>query len=140
MKTTNFIVLLCFSLLLFHCSNSPTESETKLLLNTLWTLESFEIDDEINRPPEDQIYNIKFKDDSTFSGRNDCNDIGGRYEIKQGGVMEITKLGTSFVLCGDKSMFKEYYGALDLIFSYKVHQNKLLLRYGEHSVLNFNSL
>ena len=139
MKTRNFIILLCFSFLISYCKKTPTESETEPFLNTLWTLESFDISGEIIKPPEEQVYNIQFKDDSTFSGRNDCNDIGGRYEIKQSGVMDITKLGTSFALCGDKSMFREYYGSLEQIFSYEIDKNKLLLRYGDYSILNFIS-
>lgn len=139
MKITNFIILLCFAFLLYHCKKSPTESETKPLLNTLWTLESLEIDGEVVKPQENQIYNIQFKDDSTFSGRNDCNDIGGSYTFEQSGVMKVSKLGTTFANCGDKSMFREYYNAFEQIFSYEVDKNKLLLRYGEDSALNFIS-
>lgn len=137
MKTTNFIVPLCFSLLLFHCSNSPTESETKPFVTTLWVLESFNISGKIIKPPEDQVYNIQFKNDSTFSGRNDCNDIHGSYITKQNGVIYINARGTTFIYCGDQSKDKDYYSAINQVFSYEVNKNQLLLRYGEDSVLTF---
>lgn len=144
MNTRNFIILLCFSFLMFYCKNSSTESETnetetKPFLNTLWVLESFDISGEIIKPTEDQMYNIKFKNDSTFSGQSDCNDIGGRYIIEQKGVINITKLGTTFASCGDQSKDEEYYGAIDQIFSYEVIKNHLRLKYGEDSILTFIS-
>ena len=102
MKTKKYIFMLCFSFLIFSCKQSPTESESKPFLNTLWTLESFDISGEIINPLENQIYNIQFKDDSTFTGQSDCNEIGGKYRIVDKNQIEIIKIGTTKIYCGER--------------------------------------
>lgn len=116
------------------------EPDKNELMNTLWTLESFNVDGKIIKPPKDQCYTIQFKDDSTVLGKNDCNDIVGIYTLETGGKINFTKLGTTFANCGDKSMFREYYSALEQVYFYEIiDKNKLILRYDEDKTLTFIS-
>ena len=138
MKTTNFIVPLYFSLLLFHCSNSPTESETKPFVNTLWILESFNISGEIIKPTEDQVYNILFSSDSTFTGQSDCNEIGGKYRIVENNQIEIISIGTTKIYCGENSKGNDYTSAISESHSFDINDRKMFLSYGtENSKMIF---
>ena len=113
------------------------EPETKEFLNTLWRLDSFEtIGGDIIKPPKDQIYTIQFEEDGKFYGTNDCNDIGGDYEVKSDQSLIISKVGGSKVYCPN-SMFLNYFNALEDANSYELQKNKLYIYYGINSRLNF---
>ncbi len=137
MKTINIVILLCFSFLIFHCKNSPTESETKPLLDTIWKLESFDIDGVITKPPEDQVSNIRFLKDNTFSGRSDCNEIYGQYTINSGNTLNIDNIATTKIYCGTESLYDNYLEALHTVRSYELVKNQLYVHYENNSKLNF---
>ena len=109
----------------------------KEFMNTLWTLESFEVEGEVIMPPKDQIYTILFKDDSTFTGKADCNDIFGKYLISSDQSIKVIKIGTTFAYCGKNSMYTNYYSALDNIYSYRIDTTQLYLYYAKSSRLIF---
>ena len=137
MKTINFIILFCFSFIIFHCKNSPTESETKPLINTIWKLESFDIDGKITKPPKEQVYNIKFLNDNTFSGKNDCNEINGHYTLNSDNSLGIDDIITTEIYCGTESLDDNYWDALHAVKSYELVKNQLYIYYGNSSKLNF---
>ena len=137
MKTINFIVLLCFSFLFLHCKNSPTESEAKPLINTVWKLESFNSNGEITKPPESQVYSIRFLKDYTFSGQSDCNEIYGNYTINSENSLTIDSMVTTKIYCGSESFGDNYFEALHFVKSYELVKNQLFIHYGNDSKLNF---
>ena len=125
------------------CTNT-TEPVSKEFINTIWKLESFEIaNDTIIKPPDGQIYTIKFLSDSTFEGTNACNKIGGKYELLPNSIIVIKKLGTTYAYCPDGTVHDEYYGALNDLRSheamYEIKQNKLYINYGVNSRMIFIS-
>jgi len=140
MKITSLIILTSYVLLLFNCNKSPTESEPKDLLTTLWTLESFNIEGNIVKPPNDQLYTIQFKIDSTVSGKNDCNDFYANYLVTSDNYLRFEQLVTTKKGCGgDQSISEKYIQGLYGAKSYKIHKNSLYIYYGNESTLIFYS-
>ena len=135
-------VLSIFFIFLIACNTSTTEPEAREFQNTLWHLESIEItNDEIIKPPENQIYTIKFLDDSTFLGNNACNEISGEYKLLSNSKIVVEKLGTTFALCREGTIHDEYYSAINDLRSheatYEIQQNKLYINYGVNSRMVF---
>lgn len=135
--TRNLIILLGFSLMISYCKRSSTESEMKPLLKTLWTLESFDVSGEITKPSEDQVFNIKFLEDGTFSAKSDCNEITGHYTVNSDNTIKADSIAATKVYCGQESLDKKYYDALHIIKSYKVTNDKLQIYYGNNEKLNY---
>jgi len=124
------------TLLTFNCNKSPTEPEIGNLVNRLWTLEAFEIENNIVKSPKDQLYTVQFKKNGSFLGINDCNDFGGEYEVKTDNAIIIHSVGGSKVYCLN-SMFLEYLEGFRTAKSYEIHKNMLYIYYGNNSRLIF---
>ncbi len=123
------------------CTTS-TEPETRDFVNTLWHLESIKIsNNEFIIPPEDHIYTIKFRPDSTFLGDNGCNDIGGEYHLLSNSIIAISRMGTTYQGCSDASIYKEYYSALNNLrhyeAKYEIKYNRLYINYRSQSGIRF---
>ncbi len=131
-KPSNFLLLI----ILVFVATCSTEPETKELINTLWKLELFETNSGVIIPPKDQTYNIKFDDDNTLNGMNDCNEISGYYKLKSN-YITIDSIATTKVYCGEASMDDKYIEALYKAKSYQITQNKLYIYYGNNSKLLF---
>ena len=139
MKRISLIYVLFFLVTLFNCfltEQEENEPEEKNLQNTLWTLEYFDMEGIVSKPKDEQIYNVQFKEDCTFTGINDCNDFGGEYEVKTENSIVILRVGGSKMYCRD-SMFLEYLEAFRTAKSYKIHKNRLYIYYGDNSKLIF---
>ena len=143
MKRITLIYLLFFLVLIINCfltEQEENEPEEKNLQNTLWTLKSFDLDGNIVKPPTDQLYTIQFKDDSTVSGKNDCNDFYANYLITSDDSLRLEQLVTTEKGCGgDQSISNKYIQALGDAKSYKIHKNRLYIYYGDNSELIFYS-
>jgi len=142
MKTIIYIFLFLVSIFLIsalHCEKvQDPEPETKEFLNTLWRLESFEpLDGEIIKPPDDQIYTIQFREDSTFFAKSDCNEIIGNYEVKSRDSLIINIFATTKIYCGEESLDEKYFMALNDVKSYEIDKNRLTIYYGNNSKLNY---
>jgi heat shock protein HslJ len=140
-KRNSLIYVLFFLIPLFNCfltEQEEDEPEEKTLQNTLWILESFEIDGNVTKPKDEQIYNVQFKDDSTFTGINDCNVFGGEYEVKEGKSIMMLRVGGSKIYCSE-SLFLEYLEAFRIAKSYEIHKNRLYIYYGDNAKLIFCS-
>ncbi len=122
-------------LLVIACStNSITEPSDQEFLNTVWHLESIEISsNETIIPPDSQKYTIAFLSDSTFSGRNACNNIGGRYKLLENTKIVFEQLGTTFAYCPHGTIHDEYYGALNALrmteSKYEIKKSRLYINY-----------
>lgn len=139
MKTKNLIIILVLSLTIAYCEKSPTESETKPFLKTLWTLKSFDTSGEIIKSPEDQVFSIKFLEDGTFSGKSDCNSITGHFTVDSDNSLSIDSLFATEVYCGLASLDEKYYEALHAIKSYQIDNDRLYIYYNDIAKLNFQA-
>ena len=82
--------------------------ETDSITDTTWQWES--VSDrptgEITTVPDPENYTLVFREDGTFSGQADCNQISGTY-TQEGGF--ILTLGPStMAFCGEDSLDKQY--------------------------------
>lgn len=126
------------SLFVCNCKKSPSEPEAKDLVNTLWTLESFNIEGNIIRPPNDQLYTIQFKEDSTVSGRNDCNNLYANYMISVDNYLKLEQLIRTEKGCdGDQAISNEYIKGLREAKSHGIIENRLQIYYSTNTKLNF---
>jgi len=139
MKIIMYLFLGLAMFFALDCDNTnDTEVEDKEFLNTIWTLTSFEIDGEKINPPEDQVYTIQFKEDGTFTGQSDCNEIGGKYRIVENNLIEIIQIGTTKIYCGEDSKGNDYTSAISESHSFNINNSKMFLSYGtENSKMIF---
>ena len=128
MKYIKLILLTILILLVNSCNDSTTETNSTELLNTLWVLEGFEVNGILDIPPADQVYNIQFKEDNKFTGRNDCNNISGEFSLNSNNIT-INKLLTTDMYCGKESLDYRYAEALSGAKSYKIEKNELTFYY-----------
>ena len=135
MKILNIVLFL--TIFLFISCYNESNSEDLDFLNTVWTLQHFNIDCEIVKPPEGQVYTIQFDTDSTFSGINDCNDLVGKYNLISENKIEVINAGGSYANCGDNSLFLDYMSALQSAESYEISGDKLTIFYENKSKLIF---
>ncbi len=121
------------------CDNTnDSVVEDKEFLNTIWTLEFFEINGEVVTPPENQLYTIQFKGDGTVSGKNDCNDFYANYLIPSDDSLRIVEFVTTKKGCsGDQSISDRYVQGVREAKSYNIQKNKLTIYYGDNSRLIF---
>jgi len=123
---------------MFLSCKSSTEPKAMDFLKTLWTLESFDIEGNIVKPPKDQVYTIQFKEDSSVSGKNDCNDLFANYLITSDDSLKLERLVTTKKGCGgDQSISDKYIHGLHYAKSYEIHKNRLTIYYGTNSKLTF---
>ncbi len=137
MNTKNLIIILGLALIISYCKKSPTESESKPLLKTLWILESFDTSGQIIKPPEGQVFNIKFLEDGTFSGKSDCNDITGRFTVDSLNSLNIVSIGTTMIYCGKESLDEKYYRAIQALKLYEILNDRLYIYYNNNAKLIF---
>lgn len=101
-------------------------------------LEAFEVNGMLDIPPDNQVYNIQFKVDNKFTGRNDCNDISGDFSSNSNNIT-MDNFTTTEVYCGKESLDYRYFEALRGAESYKIEKNELSIYYQTNSRLIFIS-
>jgi heat shock protein HslJ len=143
MKRISLIYVLFFLVPLFNCfltEPEENELEEKKLQNIRWILESFDIDGNIVTPPKDQAYTIQFKEDSTVSGKIDCNYFYAKYLITSDNSLRLEQFMVTEIGCGgDQSISDKYVQAVREAKSYEIHKNRLYIYYGDNSKLIFYS-
>ncbi len=114
MRDEIFVGLYCILLFLACDLDKDRQVETKELLNTLWTLEAFDIEGSILKPPKDQPYTIQFRSDSIASGKIDCNYFDTSYLIISDDSLRLEQLFITEAYCGgDQSISNRYILALE---------------------------
>ena len=137
-----FKLFLCLlSLVALNCKEDKeifSESVTKDIVGTMWRLKAF-VPEKIFKiiPPEGQVYTIKFLNDSTYTGKSDCNQIRGKYLLDPPKIIKILNTGTTYALCPDNSLYKQYLLALRHVNSYKIEKDELYLFCDDNSKLHF---
>ena len=61
--------------------------------------------------PDPSIYTILFKEDGTFEGKADCNNISGSYSQENGGFFIKVETSTR-AFCGEESLDQQYLSLL----------------------------
>jgi heat shock protein HslJ len=106
--------LLAALFVLVACSSADgeTESGAEPTPNTNWQWESLtdKAAGETTTIPDPENYTLVFRDDGTFSGKADCNEIGGTY-TQEGGFF-LTLGPSTMAFCGEDSLDQLY---LDLL-------------------------
>jgi heat shock protein HslJ len=112
--SVSLLVLIAASFTLFACSSADSETETgsDSITDIVWQWESL-----TDRPagetttvPNPENYTLAFRDDGTFSGQADCNQISGTYTQEGGFTLSLGPSTMAF--CGEDSLDQQY---LDLL-------------------------
>lgn len=121
------LVLLILLSTIFYvgCSSSTSETETTTdpskVTDVVWEWGSLSVqtgfDNETQRPiietmeiPNPENYTLTLREDGTFSGKADCNEISGTYSTDSGYSFTIGPSTMAF--CGEESLDQQY---LDLL-------------------------
>ena len=114
-KRSIFLPVLLAALFgLAACSSAKgeTESGADSITNTIWQWESVtdKPSGETTIVPDPENYTLIFRDDGTFFGKADCNEISGTY-TQEGGFF-LTLGPSTMAFCGEDSLDQLY---LDLL-------------------------
>ena len=90
-------------------------------------------------PPGDQAnFNITFSSDGNFSGKADCNAIGGTYKTSGSDGLTITPTTSTMAFCGEASFDTLFVHALGDTTNYKIDNGTLTLTQ-KNGTLQFTS-
>lgn len=115
MKKILYVMALGLSILLLAACGSGSESDSASgdsITGVVWQWETVTNQDtnEITTVPNPENYTIEFKEDGTFTGQADCNQIAGTYSTESG--FSITLGPSTLAFCGEASLDTVY---LDLL-------------------------
>jgi heat shock protein HslJ len=115
MKKITFVSIICLSIVILAACGSGSDSESasgSSITGVVWQWETVTIQDtnETTTVPNPENYTIEFKEDGTFSGKADCNNIAGTYSQENG--FSITLGPSTLAFCGEASLDTVY---LDLL-------------------------
>ena len=115
MKRLIFVIVICLGMFLLVACGSGSSSETasgNSITGVVWQWETVTNKDtnETTAVPNPENYTIEFKEDGTFSGKADCNNIAGTYSQENG--FSITLGPSTLAFCGEASLDTMY---LDLL-------------------------
>jgi heat shock protein HslJ len=117
MKKLIFAILICLGLILLAACGSGSSSESasgNSITGVVWQWETVTNKDtnETTTVSNPENYTIEFKDDGTFTGKADCNNIAGTYSQENG--FSIMLGPSTLAFCGEASLDTMY---LDLLSS-----------------------
>ncbi|NLP10548.1 META domain-containing protein [bacterium] len=127
-KSKSFFVIIAVIFEIITSCKSSTEPKLEFP-NTLWKLESFDYQGSITKPPNSQIYTIKFNPDGTANGKCNCNDFYVRYIImRENNSLFLDQFVITEKECGcDRSISDKFVQWLRELKSYEIEKGKLLL-------------
>ena len=105
-KTILLISAVILILVLSACGSkaTPTNSITGIVWQ--WVSVENKTTGETTTVPDPKSYTITFKDDGTFEGKADCNNISGTYSQESGFSIKVTT--STMAYCGDTSLDQQY--------------------------------
>ena len=127
-KQSNFfltILILILGLALNSCSSTKgleTASNNQVLKNTKWELKSLNKKD-IKKVEKVAI--INFEKENKVFGNLGCNSFFGKVDIKPNNI-NISKVGSTMMMCSDMSVERDYMEVLDTVTTYKIDGNSLI--------------
>ena len=113
----------------------PAEKPT--LTGTDWQLQFFAEDGKMLLPAGDQLYEILFETDSTYSGSNDCNTFIGEYKTGADQSIEFISFATTKIYCGDSSWDARFNRAIQSARYYAIKGCNLVLKDDRNVLLVF---
>jgi heat shock protein HslJ len=114
-KASIFVLVLLVSLFtLVACSSSEDAETTGTEITDIvwqWERVTDRPSGETTTVPNPENYTLIFKDDDTFSGQADCNQISGTYS--QEGGFTLTVGPSTMAFCGEDSLDQQYIDLLN---------------------------
>ena len=138
-------VFFLFGFAFVACSSDSTlnldgfDSKAADLIGSQWELISFRSDEGKNLTiPADAAYTLRFETSNELSGRAaDCNPYFAPYQARDGGVLSVGRVSSSFVLCAVASPMTAYFEAIGSASSYATAEDQLRLGFGDRGVLTY---
>lgn len=108
-------------------ANTPesTNEITSVLANTKWKLKKLMGRDPENKSNKDFL--LVFDAEGRFSAFVGCNNLGGKYEIKEGNQILFGKVISTMMACIDMTTEQEFKKILEIVDSYAINDKKLSL-------------
>ena len=106
-------IAICLGLIfLAACTNEDESAPTDSIQEVVWQWESVTVKPtgDTTTVPDPENYTLIFKEDETFSGTADCNQISGTYSQASG--FTITVGPSTMAFCGEDSLDVQF---LDLL-------------------------
>lgn len=108
------------------CSNcrQNKSSEIKSLTETTWQVIQFEgkaFD------AKGDSYTLKFEDNNAISGKGDCNRLMGGYTVSDKGVLDLSKMGSTRMMCPDQATESKFLQLLAAVDGFAIDGNLLML-------------
>jgi heat shock protein HslJ len=112
------IFLLVFGLIMVGCSSGDaTTTDPNQVTDIVWEWETLKVktgyDNEAQRPiqetstiPDPENYTLILREDGTFNGKADCNEISGTYSSEGG--YSFTMGPSTMAFCGEDSLDQQY--------------------------------
>jgi heat shock protein HslJ len=123
-------------------SQDQTASAPNPLVNTQWSLVSFEEQGTETPPVAATELTLEFDETGQATGSGGCNTFGAQYGA-QNGQISITQLTTTEIACTTEGVMEQerrYYDALQSAGEYELSGDQLKIYYGNgQGVLNFAS-
>ena len=107
------LMVLALGLVLVACSSDDTETTGTEITDIVWQWERVtdRPTSETTTVPDPENYTLIFRDDDTFSGQADCNEISGTYS--QEGGFSLTLGPSTMAYCGENSLDQLYIDLLN---------------------------
>ena len=126
-KSNIFLIVLgvVLSLSLISCSSTKgldTANSNQVLKNTKWELKSLNKKD-IKKVEKVAI--INFEKENKVFGNLGCNSFFGKVDIKPNNI-NISKVGSTMMMCSDMSVEHDYLEVLDKVTTYKIEEDTLI--------------
>ena len=106
MKKIILIIAVLLALILLVACTS--EDDPYVITDILWEWELVQTqpNSEITTVPDPENYTLIFREDETFEGQADCNDISGTYS--QEGGFTVTVGPSTMAFCGEDSLDQQF--------------------------------
>ncbi len=102
------------------------QGRSDALKNTMWRWKSAENSQGETTVDKPKNYQLEFKSDGTLYLKADCNGGGGSYKA-DGGKIEFSRVFTTKIFCGEKSLDNRFPQGLEQARTFRVEGNALLL-------------
>ncbi len=113
------------------------QGSSDALKNTMWRWESAENSQGKTTVDKPENYQLEFKTDGKLYLKADCNGGGGSYKT-DGGKIEFSRVFTTKIFCGEKSLDNRFLQGLERARTFRIEGNALLLEgAGDNGTMRF---
>lgn len=121
------IALLGVATLLLSCCSNCKQSksgEIESLTETTWQLIQL---DGTAFAAKDDAYTLRLTKDNSVSGKGDCNRLVGSYTLSDKGVLDLSKLGSTMMMCPNQAQEDKFVKQLASVDGFAIDGNLLML-------------